>query len=546
YLTHSMGLSFFSHHLNEVSGFKKFIQTVILFKYPHDTHLTDLWFVSFNCSMSSDCRTLENCPPNASMELIPWAMLDKSYNVYNGVYAVTQFLHEMLLQQVEMQPAGNGDRMVVSPWQLHPFLRNIHFKNPAGDPVNLDEGRKLDSEYDILNFWNFPEGLGLKMKVGQFTPYVPRAQQLSVSEYMNEWTIGFIQAPHCVCSESCGPEFRRTAQEGRAACCFDCIPYSEKEISNDTDVDQCVKCPDLQYASIERSHCLPKAITFLAYKDPLGMALVSTALCLSVLTLAVLGVFANYQDTSIVKANNRALSYILLILPTCCFLCSLLFIDGHDTATCILQHTTFTTFGVVFTVAVSTALAKTIAVVLAFQVTAPGRRMRHVLVSGAPNSVIPICSLVQLTICGTWLGTSPPFVDTDSHSEHSHIIIVCSKGLATAFHCVLGYLGCLGLGSFAVAFLARNLPDTFNEAKFLTFSMLVFCSIWITFLLVYHSTKGKVVVAMEVFSILASGAGLLGCIFAPKCYIILLRPDRNTFHGLRDKSHSHSGSNNPS
>ncbi|XP_023563004.1 vomeronasal type-2 receptor 116-like [Octodon degus] len=534
------GTLIFSNHHEEISGFRNFVQEVNPFKYPEDTYLTSYWFHNFHCSFSdSDC-TLEDCPPNASLPWLPlnrfdMTINDSSYNMYNAVYAVAHALHEMIFQQGEKFSVKNRESVVFSPWQLHPFLKEIQFNNPAGDQVNLDERWKLGAEYDIFNFWNFPEGLRLKVKLGIFSSNAPLVQQLSLSEDMIEWAMAATQTPHSVCSESCNSGFRKTPQEGKPACCFDCTPCSENEVANDTDMEECVKCPVDQYANTQQNHCLQKSVTFLAYGDTLGMTLTGTALSLTILTVIVLGLFVKQRDTPVVKANNRALSYILLISLTFCFLCSLLFIGRPNTASCILRQTTF---GVAFTVAVSTVLAKTITVVLAFKVTAPGRRMRHLLISGAPNSIIPICSLIQFTLCGIWMRTNPPFIDTDMHSEHGHIIIVCNKGSLTVFYCVLGYLGSLALVSFTVAFMARNLPDTFNEAKFLTFSMVVFCSVWVTFLPVYHSTNGKVMVAMEVFCILASSAGLLGCIFAPKCYIILLKPERNSVHGFREKTHS--------
>ncbi|XP_048223643.1 vomeronasal type-2 receptor 116-like [Perognathus longimembris pacificus] len=537
----------FSYHRPDVSGFTNFVKAVNPSKYPEDYFLARVWFLSFNCSDSeSDCVTWENCPHDASLDWLARqafdiAMSADSYNIYNAVYAVAQAFHKMILLQAEIQTMGNRKGTVPSPAQLHRFLKHIQFHNPAGDEVICGEERKLEADYDIVNIWNFPEGLQLEVKVGKFSSCTLHGHQLSLFEDTVQWAIESTEPPHSVCSESCGPGFRKSPQEEQAACCFDCIPCPENEMANGTDMEQCVKCPDDQYANTGGNQCLPRAASFLAYGEPLGMALACMALGLSILTALVLGVFVKHQNTPIVKANNQALSYILLISLIFCFLCSLLFIGRPNTVTCILQQTTF---GVAFTMAVSTVLAKTVTVVLAFKVTSPGGRMRWLLVSGAPNFIIPICILIQVTLCGLWLGASPPFIDTDAHSEHGHIIILCNKGSFTSFYCVLGYLGSLALASFTVAFLARNLPDTFNEAKFLTFSMLVFCSVWLTFLPVYHSAKGKLMVAIEVFSILTSSAGLLGCIFAPKCYIILLRPDRNVQHALRNKMHS--GKNNPS
>jgi hypothetical protein len=66
-------------------------------------------------------------------------------------------------------------------------MKSIQFNNRAGDQVTLDEQRKLEAEYDILNFWNFPEGLRHKVKVGKFSPYGLHGQQLSLHEDLIEW-----------------------------------------------------------------------------------------------------------------------------------------------------------------------------------------------------------------------------------------------------------------------------------------------------------------------------------------------------------------------
>ncbi|XP_051055452.1 vomeronasal type-2 receptor 116-like [Phodopus roborovskii] len=530
----------FSHHYEEVVEFTNFIQTVRPSKYPEDTYLPKLWHLFFKCPFSQiDCKLPDNCQPNASLDLLPkqnfeTAMSEESYYIYNAVYAVAHSLHKLILNHIQIQQSENAEGHIFLPWQVHQFLQNMYMNNQVGSHMVVDMRSMLDFKYDIINFWNFPKGFGLKVKVGSFSPNAPQDQQLSLTNHLIQWPTGFTEIPKSVCSKLCEPGFRRTVIEGKGACCFDCTSCPDNEISNETDVDDCVMCPESQYANREKKHCLKKTVTFLHFEDPLGMALSSTALCFSAITATILGVFVKHRDTPIVKANNRALSYILLITLIICFLSSLLFIGQPNSATCILQQTVF---GIVFTVALSTVLAKALTVVIAFKVTYPGKLMRWLMVSRATNYIIPIFTLLQIILCGIWLGTSPPFVDQDLHALHGHIIILCNKGSSIAFHCVLGYLCSLALGSYIMAFLTRNLPDKFNEAKFLSFSMLVFFSVWVTFLPVYHSTKGKIMVAMEVFSILASSAALLGFIFAPKCYIILLKPDKNVFHGIRDNIH---------
>ncbi|XP_074158767.1 vomeronasal type-2 receptor 26-like [Sminthopsis crassicaudata] len=458
-------------------------------------------------------------------------MSDQSYTVYTAVYAVAWTLHEMFLVRSEMEFNIDGDKRIVHPSKLHSFLKNVHFNNSAGNQVVLDTKRKSVANYDVLNDVTFGNDTKVLVKVGEFIPQAPLGQDFIIQEKAIVWHTGKGKPPQSRCSTVCGPGFQKKAQEGKPLCCFDCAPCPEEHISNHSDADQYVKCPEDQYPNQERNQCLPKVVTFLAYEEPLGMALASLATCFSLFPALILWIFVKHKSTPIVRANNRDLSYILLISLFFCFLCSLLFIGRPTAAHCLLRQTTF---GVMFTVAVSSILAKRITVVLAFRATRPGSRSRKWMGTRVPTFVVLFCTMIQVMLCAIWLLLSPPFPEADTHSDRKHIILGCNEGSLIGFYFVLGCMGVLALGSLTVAFLARNLPDTFNEAKFITFSMLVFCSVCISFLPTYQSTKGKMMVVMEIFSILSSSTGLLACIFMPKCYVILLQPHRNTRKTLKN------------
>ncbi|XP_070585629.1 vomeronasal type-2 receptor 26-like [Erythrolamprus reginae] len=529
----------FAVHTKEVQNFQDFFQNLNPNNNQHDHFRKDFWEQAFSCFFSNtNIETSgKKCTGHERFETLPTSVFEtrmsgQSYNIYNAIYTVTHALQSLFLYKSRGKTSMKEGRRYFHNhmwWQVHSFLRSVRFNNSVGEKISFDKKGELIGGYDIINWITFPNQSFLRAKVGVIDPTAPPNKFFNISVDSITWPEGFNQTlPLSLCNDPCETGHSKAQKEGKPFCCYDCWLCPEGKISKEKDMDDCCTCPVDQYPNPDKNMCFPKRITFLSYEEPLGISLMVLSIFFALMTTLIITVFMKHKNTPIVKANNRNLTYILLVSLFLSFLCVFLFVGRPDKVLCLLRQPAF---GLIFSVAISCVLAKTFVVVLAFMATKPGSRLKKWVGGRMVSYILLSCSFVQICVCAVWLIRSPPYPDFDAHSMSEELILECNED-SVMFCCVLGFMGFLALVSFSAAFLARKLPDSFNEAKFITFSMLVFCSVWLCFIPTYLSTRGKYMLAVEVFSTISSSAGLLVCIFLPKCFIIVIRPELNNKHQL--------------
>uniref|UniRef100_A0A671U918 Olfactory receptor C family, w1 n=1 Tax=Sparus aurata TaxID=8175 RepID=A0A671U918_SPAAU len=474
------------------------------------------------CSGAEELRSVKNIYSDVTQLRI-------SYNVYKAVYAIAHALKAMRScvkgkGPFPLQTCADTDN--IQPWQLLHYLTQVEYMNSFGDETKFDDNGDPVAMYDLVTWQLTPNGEMDFVTIGKFdeTTTVEK-QKLKIQEKNIVWNGNQTEVPLSVCSSICPQGTRKAIRPHFPICCHDCVVYAI----------ECTRCLPEFWSNAERTACIPKQVEFLSFSDTMGITLVTISLIGSFCTCVVVLIFSCHRTSPIVRANNSELSFLLLFSLTLCFLCSLTFIGRPSEWSCMLRHTAF---GITFVLCVSCILGKTIVVLMAFKATLPGSNVMRWFGPAQQKAIITFCTLVQVIICTVWLVVSPPTPVQLMPRESAIVILLCDEGSQIAFALVLGYIGLLACLCLLLAFLARKLPDNFNEARLITFSMLIFCAVWVAFVPAYISSPGKYATVTEVFAILASSYGLLGCIFAPKCYIILLRPEKNTRKHLMSKNFS--------
>ncbi|XP_028817293.1 olfactory receptor CW1 [Denticeps clupeoides] len=527
----------------QIPRLRDFLNSLNVLAEPYNPFVREFWETQFQCSLNTTHPHGSMAEPvRYNKTCTGWERVDDTdsiyndvsqlrvtYNVHKAIYAVAHSLHNLLYCEQRQGSSTSetcADVHNLQPWQVAQYLRKVNYTTQFGDVVHFDKNGDPVGSYDLVNWQrSSSDGPVDYVTVGRFDSILPQDEQLALSSEGIVWHGGTREVPGSVCSESCPRGYRKVTRAGQPVCCYDCVPCADGTISNTTDQPECTPCPEDFWSNEEHDTCIPKQIEFLSYTEAFGMGLAAAAILGATVTLAVAAIFLRHRNTPIVRANNSELSFLLLLSLCLCFLCALTFLGQPSRWACPLRRTSF---GLSFALCLSCLLSKTLVVLMAFRATLPGNNAARWFRPPQQRLGVFICSVLQVMVCAAWLVKAPPYPVKNNWLYRDRIILECHLGSAALFCCVLGYIGCLAAFCFLLAFLARKLPDNFNEAKFITFSMLIFCAVWITYIPAYVSSPGKFTVAVEIFAILASSFGVLLCIFFPKCYIIIFLPENNT------------------
>ena len=418
---------------------------------------------------------------------------------------------------------------------LHVYMRNVSLQGLTGT-IQFDKyGDPLEACYDILNFKSAGRGFS-DVLVGWWAKNTKNGPRLNLNVSMITWKTGngYDGVPVSVCSTDCPAGDRRVT---KSPCCWECVKCPPGTISAHGISSNCSECPDRQKPNENRTQCVDLPLNNLQWNNALAIIVSCTAAVGVLLTVLLFAVFVRHRNSPIVKASNRELSFVLIIAVALFFVLAFLnLLTPTDSLCCILNIWRYT----VYMLCVSILLLKSRKIYKAFQfgpfadgVSSRPRQKKNGFGSLFSRERLHLlfCLTVQLILTANWIIFDPP-KKTVIVRQPQYVFVVCQPFDSVVGQTLLIMIAALLLVlSFACiyyAFKGRKIPENFNEARYIGFSMYIVLLSSIAYYPVEFGLEGWYVGVIGGVTTLVSSFALLACMFGPKIYVICFNPEQNT------------------
>ncbi|XP_069333501.1 taste receptor type 1 member 2 [Eulemur rufifrons] len=438
------------------------------------------------------------------------------YSVYTAVYAVAHALHSLLGCS-----ETSCNKEVVYPWQLLKELWKVNF-TLLGHQIKFNQEGDMAMPLEVIQ-WQWDMNQNPFQSVAS---YYPTQRQLTNIGSI-AWHTPNNTVPLSMCSRSCQPGQRKRSM-GIHPCCFECIDCLPGTFLNQSaDEYDCQPCPSTKWSHRNATSCFKRRLAFLEWHEvpTIFVALLAALGFLS--TLAILLIFWRHFQTPMVRSAGGPMCFLMLTPLLVAYTVVPVYVGLPTVSTCLWR---LTVFPVCFTICISCIAVRSFQIVYIFKMASrlPRAYSYWVRYHGPYVSVVVTTALKVAIVVGNLLTTSPSPTARADPDDPQIMIFSCNPNFRSLLLVNTGLDLALSVVGFSFAYMGKELPTNYNEAKFITLSMTFYFTSSVslcTFMSVY---SGVLVTIMDllvtVLNLLAISLGYFG----PKCYMILFYPERNT------------------
>ncbi|XP_046891179.1 taste receptor type 1 member 1-like isoform X2 [Hypomesus transpacificus] len=436
------------------------------------------------------------------------------YGIYAAIYAVAHALHDTL----DCSHGHCSSNITVEPYMITAALKKVKFQL-YNQTIQFDQNGNPPALYSIV-YWNWttcnPDIIG--------SYNVKQNPSFQIDENLITWFDGSNKAPVLQCSSSCPPGNKRVSV-GLQPCCYQCQSCPSGTYINSTgDPYTCVACQENEWATNSSTSCIERSETYLDFSSPFAVTIMLLSSSVLLKSVAITVLFLYHGNTPVVKSAGGWLCVFMLVCLTLSSVSALLNMVRPSLVVCSLRYPIFI---VCFGSVLSCLTVRSFQIILIFKMAARLPRLHNACVShGGQWVVVTTCTCSLFFLCIFWLSVGGPEpIKTPKQSEY---VLDCSFGNIPVFILVCLLLVLLTIVCFLCAYMGIDLPKNYNEGRSITFSLLLCILMWTALLTVYMMRLQEVYHAITTCAILISIYAILIGYFLPKCYIIILKPERNT------------------